>query len=338
MRICHTSTPYSGRWDRCTAQIAVVVHLNAIGHPGSQLHRIGTERFHILFWNNLTEERLIRCQHFIAYTRITDKTAEILCIFAKARLHVVYQYFKTDIAQVFRGNSLQKVYSPLFWFIGTQAGKEITDHQMITAWRNQNLSHGFFIQFILLRKVTSRFITHKRSYIRIANGIFLCHPAIISGTLFGSNFRHIDTFGRRNNIHFHHVIISCCFIQLHCQIIILPKWKFGISELTILRSPYQHIAFTGSKECFSPSICLFTGHSIKFSIIVYFKFHLCVSHRIPFGIHHGYLSFSCRGIIINYIDLCIIGSFIHYFFRTVVSSEDFRMHQHSTWSRSVKPT
>ena len=27
---------------------------------------------------------------------------------------------------------------------------------------------------------------------------------------------------------------------------------------------------------------------IKFSIIVYFKFHLCVSHRITFGIHHGY--------------------------------------------------
>ena len=59
---------------------------------------------------------------------------------------------------------------------------------------------------------------------------------------------------------------------------------------------------------------------------------------MSFGIRHRHDSLSGRRIIINHIDFRIIRRFKHHFLRTVITPEDFRMHQHSPTGRSIEPS
>ena len=83
VRIGCTGLPHPFRSNRRTAQVAILVHTDIFGNPCNQLHRIGKVSLTLLFGHCFLKESFVRSNHFVAHTRITHKSAEIIGIGAQ---------------------------------------------------------------------------------------------------------------------------------------------------------------------------------------------------------------------------------------------------------------
>ena len=83
VRIGCTGLPHPFRSDWRAAQVAILVHTDIPGNPCNQLHRIGKVSLTILFGHCFLKESFVRSNHFVAHTRITHKSAEIIGIGAQ---------------------------------------------------------------------------------------------------------------------------------------------------------------------------------------------------------------------------------------------------------------
>ena len=339
MCIGYTCLPYTGRRNRRATQVAVLVYLNIFRHPYRKFVPICLESSLVFFRNSLFEEWLVRSQHFISHTRITDETTEIIHVFLIYMwLHVVNQNIQTYITQVLGRDTLQHIDTTSLRLVRTETSKEVGDNIVVTTRSHKNLSHCIFIQLILLGKFTCRFISHESCYVCITDWIFNSKTTVIFSTLFRCHFRHVVSFYRRNNVHFYRIGFAGLLVQFHLDFIILTEWQLAITELTVLRCPYQHVTLTSRQECLTFSISLLGCYCIEFSIVIYLEFYLCICYRLTCCIYNLYWSTSARSIIADDIDFCVVRILMHDFFRTIVTAEHLGMHQHTTVCRSIEPT
>ena len=145
------------------------------------------------------------------------------------------------------------------------------------------------------------------------------------------------TVYRRNDIKRDGFDVTRFLVESDCHVIVFAERHLAISELTVLSRPYQHITFTGGKECLPFSIRLLIGYGIELGIVIYFELDIGSGSRLAVFIHNGDRCFGRRGIIVDHVDLGVTVGYVHDFFRSVVFAEYFRVHQHTTVSRSVEP-
>ena len=254
------------------------------------------------------------------------------------RLHVVDQNFQAYITQVFWRDALQHINTTGLRLIRTEARHEITKNLMVTTRSNQQFSNNIFIQFIILRKLACAFLCHESSNISITDRIFNCHATAVFCSLFRSYFWHDGTFDRWNDVQINGISFTCFLVQFNDNFFVFTERNLSITELTILWCPNQHVTLTSRKECLAFSIAALGCNCIEFSIVIYLEFNLCISYRFTFSVYNLYICLSGWSVIANDVDFSIVRILMHDFFRTIIATEYFCMHQHSTISRSIEPT
>lgn len=83
-------------------------------------------------------------------------------------------------------------------------------------------------------------------------------------------------------------------------------------------------------------VCMFGGYCIKFSVVIDFEFYGSIGYWLIFGICYEYGIFGSWSIIVNYVDFCIIWSFVYDFFLFGIVFEYFCMYQYIMIGGSIK--
>ena len=120
--------------------------------------------------------------------------------------------------------------------------------------------------------------------------------------------------------------------------VILAERDFAVAETAVFGCPYQHIAFTGGEEGLAFGIRFLIGYGVELGVVVYLKLDVGSGGRPAVLVHDGDRRFGGRGVVVDHVDLGVAVGYVHHLFRSVVFAEHFRMHQHTTVSRSVEPS
>ena len=131
-----------------------------------------------------------------------------------------------------------------------------------------------------------------------------------------------------------------CYLMIHTNhyLLVLAERSLGKAILAVLGCPDHHIALAGRKEGGTISTCIFGYYGAELCIVVDFEVHLGTIYRIACCIYDFEIDAGRRTIVVDEVDLGIVGSAEHYLLRTIVIAERLGMHQHRTGCRSIKPS
>ena len=179
----------------------------------------------------------------------------------------------------------------------------------------------------------------------MADRILVGKALQVLGSCLGRNLWDVGMLWRRNDIEriaeeyfLLHGICSNLMVQADNDVLILTEGCLGKAILAILGCPDHHIALAGRKEGGTISTCIFGYYGAELCIVVDFEVHLGTIYRIACCIYDFEIDAGRRTVVVDEVDLGIVGSAEHYLLRTIVVTERLSMHQHRTGCRSIKPS
>ena len=194
------------------------------------------------------------------------------------------------------------------------------------------------IQFQSFCKSLGLFFGREAGYVGVADRIFLSHTQGIFLTLCIGHFREIGLFCRWHNVQGIGKYISRAVRKRQCDFFIFSERNFLQAEVVICRSVDYHVAQSGRKRCFSLCIGCFVGYGEEFSVIVNLELYVSAFYSFTLSIYYRNSDGCTLSVVVDDVDFRIVGSGFHHFFRSVVCTEYFGVHQHTSAGRSVEPS
>ena len=101
--------------------------------------------------------------------------------------------------------------------------------------------------------------------------------------------------------------------------------------------PYQHISQAGCESCTPVPVGLLACYGEEFSVVIELEFHGGIRYGLTDGVDYGNGQPTSGSVVVYHVDFreCVLPDYE--FFRSVVVSEHFGVHEHSSRCTLVEP-
>ena len=141
-----------------------------------------------------------------------------------------------------------------------------------------------------------------------------------------------------SEIEFYHSFVARILVEHHIEGAAATHGVFRETEMRAVGSPHHKVAESGGESGKSGFIGSLCGYRIELGIVVEAEAHGSTLHSASYGIDDTHTGCIDRGIVGCDIDAGIDAVAREHLLRTVVAAEGVGVHEHSTRSRSVKPS